>query len=105
MRLVTCSCLSFVDPSFSRRPTISCSSPYGSHADEIETSLMLTIAPSLVDLARAKPSPLSAERPTPGTLSPNDRTSPNYSPSGSFGDATLASIDKARDCLRLFCKT
>jgi creatinine amidohydrolase len=68
--------------------------PYGSHADEIETSLMLTIAPSLVDLARAKPSLLSAEGPMQGPLSPDDPTSPNYSLSGGYGDPTLASIDK-----------
>jgi creatinine amidohydrolase len=68
--------------------------PYGSHADEIETSLMLTIAPSRVDMARAKPSPLSTKGPTQGPLSRDDPTSPNYSPSGSFGEATRASINK-----------
>jgi creatinine amidohydrolase len=68
--------------------------PYGSHADEIETSLMLVVAPELVDMARAKPSPFSAAGPSPGALSPDDRSSPNYAPSGSFGDPTLASADK-----------
>jgi creatinine amidohydrolase len=56
--------------------------PYGSHADEIETSLMLAIAPELVDMTRARPSPVSP------------CGAPNYSPSGSLGDPTLASIDK-----------
>jgi creatinine amidohydrolase len=68
--------------------------PYGSHADEIETSLMLAIAPELVDMTRAKASPVSPTGPAPGPLSPDDEHSPNYSPSGSFGDPTLASIDK-----------
>jgi creatinine amidohydrolase len=68
--------------------------PYGSHADEMETSLMLAIAPELVDMARATPSPVSGAGPSPGALSPDDPTSPNYSPSGSFGDPTLASADK-----------
>jgi creatinine amidohydrolase len=67
---------------------------YGSHADEIETSLMLAIAPALVAMERARPSPFSARGPKPGPLSPLDPDSPNYSPSGSFGDPTLASINK-----------
>ena len=68
--------------------------PVGSHADEIETSLMMVVAPELVDMAQATPSPFSAKAPAPGALSPDDPTSPNYSPSGSFGDPTLASVDK-----------
>jgi creatinine amidohydrolase len=69
--------------------------PYGSHADEMETSLMLVIAPELVDMARATASPVSATGPSPAALSPGDPTSPNYSPSGSFGDPTRASVDFA----------
>jgi creatinine amidohydrolase len=68
--------------------------PYGTHADEIETSLMLAIAPELVDMARAAPCPFSPTGPSSGTLSPDDPSSPNYAPSGSFGDPTLASADK-----------
>jgi creatinine amidohydrolase len=68
--------------------------PYGSHADEIETSLMLVIAPQLVDMTRARASPFSAAGPAPGPLSPDAQRSPNYSPSGSYGDPTLASVDK-----------
>jgi creatinine amidohydrolase len=68
--------------------------PYGTHADEIETSLMLAIAPELVDMARAAPCPFSPTGPSRGTLSPDDPSSPNYAPSGSFGDPTLASADK-----------
>ena len=57
--------------------------PYGSHADEIETSLMLAIAPELVDMTRARASPFSAAVPAPGPLSRDDQHSANYSPSGS----------------------
>ncbi|MGH6735020.1 MAG: creatininase family protein [Methyloceanibacter sp.] len=73
--------------------------PYGSHADEIETSLMLVIAPELVDMTRAKPSPFSPAGPAPGPLSQDDPSSPNYSPGGSFGDPTLASVEKGRKVL------
>ena len=55
---------------------------------------MLAIAPELVDMARAAPCPFSATGPSPGALSPDDPSSPTYSPSGSFGDPTLASADK-----------
>jgi creatinine amidohydrolase/Fe(II)-dependent formamide hydrolase-like protein len=39
--------------------------PVGSHADEIETSLMMVVAPELVDMAQATPSPFSAKAPRP----------------------------------------
>ena len=68
--------------------------PYGTHADEIETSLMLAIAPEMVDMARAKPMPFSPTGPARGPLSPDDPSAPNYAPSGSFGDPTFASADK-----------
>jgi creatinine amidohydrolase len=73
--------------------------PYGSHADEIETSLMLAIAPERVAMSRAAPCPFSPTGPLRGPLSPDDPTSPNYSPSGSFGDPTLASAEKGRNVL------
>ena len=72
---------------------------YGSHADEIETSLMLAIAPERVDMSRAAPCPFSPTGPSRGPLSPDDPSSPNYSPSGSFGDPTLASVEKGRKVL------
>ena len=73
--------------------------PYGSHADEIETSLMLAIAPERVDMSQAAPCPFSPAGPSRGPLSPDDKASPNYSPSGSFGDPTLASVEKGRKVL------
>jgi creatinine amidohydrolase len=72
---------------------------YGTHADEIETSLMLVVAPELVDMARAAACPVSPMGPTPGPLSPDDASSPRYSPSGSFGDPTLASAAKGETVL------
>ena len=73
--------------------------PYGSHADEIETSLMLAIAPGSIDMSRAEASPFSSGGPQRGPLSPSDPNSPNYSPSGSFGDPTLASAEKGKTIL------
>jgi creatinine amidohydrolase len=66
---------------------------HGSHADELETSLMLAIVPHLVDMARAEASP-AVKCETPGRLTPRDPSSPNYSRSGSYGDPTLATRAK-----------
>jgi creatinine amidohydrolase len=66
---------------------------HGSHADELETSLMLALAPDLVDMSRAEASP-AVKAETPGRLTPTDISSPNYSRSGSYGDPTLATRAK-----------
>ena len=66
---------------------------HGSHADELETSLMLALAPHLVDMSRAEASPV-VKYDTPGRLTPSDTSSPNYSRSGSYGDPTLATLAK-----------
>jgi creatinine amidohydrolase len=66
---------------------------HGSHADELETSLILAMAPHLVDMARAEASPV-LQREAAGPLTPSDTASPNYSRSGSFGDPTLATRAK-----------
>ena len=66
---------------------------HGSHADELETSLMLALAPHLVDMNRAEAS-TALTKEVPGRLTPTDTTSPNYSRSGSFGDPTLATAAK-----------
>ena len=72
--------------------------PHGSHADELETSLMLVLAPHLVDMARAEASPAITED-TPGPLTPSNPNSPNYSRSGSYGDPTLATSAKGEKLL------
>ena len=66
----------------------------GTHADEVETSMMLYIDPASVDMRRAvkeyNPSPgplqLTRQRGAPGT----------FSESGVWGDPTLATRDKGR---------
>ena len=66
---------------------------HGSHADELETSVMLALAPELVRMQRAEASP-SPLRETAGPLTPSDSSSPHYSRSGSYGDPTLATRAK-----------
>jgi len=66
----------------------------GTHADEIETSMMLYIDPASVDMSKA----VKDFRPSSGALrltrAPDgDGT---YSPSGIWGDPTLATRDKGR---------
>jgi creatinine amidohydrolase len=71
---------------------------HGSHADELETSIMLALAPHLVNMARAEASPVRKHE-TPGPMTPSDPSSPNYSRSGSYGDPTLATAEKGRALL------
>lgn len=61
---------------------------YGSHADEVETSIMLALAPECVALDRGRASPAALEA-AAGPLAPFP-SSPNFSASGSYGDPTLA---------------
>jgi creatinine amidohydrolase len=66
----------------------------GTHADEAETSMMLYIAPALVDMSKA----VKDYDPRPGrrglTRDPNGAGT--YSPSGVWGDPTLATKEKGR---------
>jgi len=71
---------------------------HGSHADEMETSLMLAMAPHLVNMTRAEASPTLGKE-TPGKLTPSDPESPNYSRSGSYGDPTRATVAKGEALL------
>ena len=64
---------------------------YGSHADEHETSLMLHIAPEVVDMDKAVDDGAEGE----GRLT-RERGQGLWSPSGVYGQATLASADKGR---------
>ena len=69
----------------------------GTHADEIETSMMLFIAPASVDMSEAvedyHPS-------TKGGLTRNPKGEGSYSASGIFGDATLATRQKGEIVVR-----
>jgi len=67
--------------------------PMGTHADEIETSMMLYIAPETVDMTKAARD--IPEKNVPGPLS-LDPKSDRYSPTGIFGDATLATVEKGK---------
>jgi len=80
-------------PRYRRAAEALAAQSHGSHADELETSLMLALAPHLVDMARAEASPALTHE-TPGGLTPSDKNSPNYSRSGSYGDPTLATPAK-----------
>lgn len=70
-----------------------CKQPLGSHADEAETSLMLHLEPGRVDMKAAtrelapwQPGGFQRDAAKPGT----------YSPSGVWGDATLATAEKGK---------
>lgn len=66
----------------------------GTHADEIETSMILYMQPDAVDMKKA----VKDYRPSTGrglTRDPNNKNS-TYSPSGVWGDATLATKEKGK---------
>jgi creatinine amidohydrolase len=64
----------------------------GTHADEIETSMMLYIDPQSVDMSKA----VKDYHPGTGPLTRDPTGKGLYSPSGVFGDATLATREKGR---------
>ena len=67
----------------------------GTHADELETSTMLYIKPEVVDMSKA----VKDYHPLGGrglTRNPNRRDAGAYSPTGIFGNPTLASREKGR---------
>ena len=66
----------------------------GTHADEMETSMMLYIKPEIVDISKAvKDYDPSGGR---GLTRDPDNIGPKYSPTGIFGDPTLATAEKGR---------
>lgn len=65
----------------------------GQHADEIETSIMLAIAPERVDMALAVECLTEKQA---GPLNRTDPGRPNYSPNGVLGNARLATAEKGR---------
>jgi creatinine amidohydrolase len=66
----------------------------GTHADEIETSMMLVIAPNTVRMSRAVKD-LNPDRRGPLTRNPK-ATEGTYSPTGAWGDPTLATKEKGQ---------
>jgi creatinine amidohydrolase len=75
----------------------------GTHADEIETSIMLFIAPERVDMTRAVKdyTPPSPEKNGP-KLVRREEEDGTYSPTGTWGDPTLASRAKGERIARAF---
>jgi creatinine amidohydrolase len=75
--------------------------PGGTHADEIETSMMLVIAPNTVDMAKAvkdfDPNGKGGLTRTPGT-------GVTYSPTGVWGDPTLATREKGEKVVEAYVK-
>ncbi|MEJ0057891.1 MAG: creatininase family protein [Bacteroidota bacterium] len=69
--------------------------PAGTHADEIETSMMLYIAPETVHMSLAARDIPVNDGPGPLTLDPNNSQG-RYSPTGIYGDATLATKAKGK---------
>jgi creatinine amidohydrolase len=66
----------------------------GTHADEGETSMMLYIAPETVDMSKAVKDYDS--RPNRKGLTRNPKGAGTYSPSGIWGDPTLATKEKGK---------
>lgn len=65
----------------------------GTHADEIETSMILYMSPGDVDMSKA----VKDYHPGKGPLTRDPKKEGlTYSPSGVFGDATLATREKGR---------
>ncbi len=78
-----------------------CVQPHGGHADEVETSRMMHIAPHTVRIDRACPELAGADGTGPLTRKPD--LGGIHSPTGAWGDPTQASADKgARFCDLLF---
>jgi creatinine amidohydrolase len=70
----------------------------GGHAGELETSVLLAIAPEQVDMTRARPW-LSPSLEMPGALTHRDSADPQYSPDGIYGDPTRATRAKGEQLL------
>jgi creatinine amidohydrolase len=65
----------------------------GGHADEVETSMMLYMAPHVVNMTEA----VKDYQPGQGPLTPSPGVDGAvYSPTGIWGDASLATVDKGR---------
>jgi len=62
----------------------------GTHADEIETSMILYMEPGAVDMTKA----VKDYRPGTGRLTRDPKGEGTYSPSGVWGDPTLATREK-----------
>jgi creatinine amidohydrolase len=71
----------------------------GTHADEIETSMILYMEPGAVDMSKAVK---DYHPPGKGGLTRDPNGPGTYSPSGTWGDPTLASREKGRIVVEAF---
>lgn len=71
----------------------------GTHADEIETSVMLVLTPDRVDMTKAVKDYTAAGT---GGLTRDPGGPGTYSPTGTWGDPTLASREKGRKVIEAF---
>jgi creatinine amidohydrolase len=71
----------------------------GTHADEIETSIMLVLAPDRVDMSKAVKDYVPQGT---GGLTRDPSGPGTYSPTGTWGDPTLASREKGRKIVEAF---
>jgi creatinine amidohydrolase len=76
-----------------------CAQARGSHADETETSMMLAIAPETVDMSKAVK---DCNERGEGGLSRDPASRKTYSPSGVWGDPTLATREKGERLVEAF---
>ena len=74
----------------------------GTHADEIETSMMLYIAPETVRMNKAVRD-LSPNQ--PGGLTRDPHGKGTYSPTGAWGDPTLATREKGQAVVESLVRT
>jgi creatinine amidohydrolase len=72
----------------------------GTHADEIETSMMLYISPASVKMSKA----VKDYQPDKGNLTRNPQTEGTYSASGIWGDPTLATTAKGEKIVEAMVK-
>jgi creatinine amidohydrolase len=73
-----------------------CEQEGGTHADEVETSMMLIIAPGTVDMKKA----VKDYHPGDGPFTRVQGGRGTYSPTGSWGDPTLATREKGEAFVR-----
>ena len=74
----------------------------GTHADEIETSIMLYIDPASVDMSKAVKDYHPSKK---GGLTRDPNKPGAYSPSGVYGDATLATREKGKAVVEAILQT
>ncbi len=70
----------------------------GGHAGELETSVLLAVAPEQVDMTRARPW-MPPSLAMPGAFTHRDSAHPQYSPDGIYGDPTRATRTKGEQLL------